>query len=193
MNSKFKYIIFYCLLLMAVSCNQDTTSSTRAQSSKQDTVSTSNNNKIRHNFSQYINNRFGFSIDYPKDILEMQSESECGDGNDFMDAKDSVIITVFGRRNEDSEGNKINLSEQLSDDLKELKTDGSMITYQKLGQKFYVISGLKNSKVFYRKTITIDNAFAFTIIEYQQKDSAIYNPLIAPITASFKPVLITQE
>ena len=144
------------------------------------------NTIVKESFDQYCNSRFGFCIDYPVNIFKMQPESQNGDGRVFKDFKDSVILTVWGRRNEDPDGDEISLSAQMSDDLKEIGADGSSITYKKKGKKFYIISGLKNKKVFYRKTILIDGAFAFAVMEYQQSDTAIYNPLIASVAASFK-------
>ncbi|KAA5532497.1 hypothetical protein F0919_17080 [Taibaiella lutea] len=166
-------------LLLLLSCNQQTPAQTES-------IASDNNNNTQHSFGQYCNSRFGFCIDYPKDILEMQSESQSGDGNDFMDNKNVVVLTVFGRRNETPDGDEISLSDQFKNDIQELDTTGSDITYQKLGKKLYVISGLKNNKIFYRKTILLKEAFAFAIMEYQQSDSLIYNPLVASVSNSFK-------
>ena len=141
-------------------------------------------------FDTYCNARFGYCVDFPKGLIYPQPESENGDGRVFKNRKGEAILTVFGRNNSDSEFGHISLEQQFYDDLHGAEEENGnkerVINYQKLGNNFFVISGLKKGKVFYQKTIIKDEAFAFAILEYNESEKMIFDKISDRIFKSFK-------
>lgn len=133
----------------------------------------------------YCNNRFGYCINYPLFLIP-QRESYNGDGRVFINKEGKLILTVFGRLNMDVDGNAIPLSKQYAADTKELLAAKVTITYKKLGKGFYVLSGTKQEKIFYRKVILKGDAFCFALLEYAAAGKAIYDSVSADIFRSFK-------
>ena len=153
------------------------------------------NNTIEEDSSQlygrYCNSHYGYCIGYPKQLLTMQPEAAAGDGCVFTHKKDVTVLTVFGRLNSaDLSTGKKSLQAQLKEDLREkARGDGHgkcTVTYQHLGKGFYVISGTCNGKIFYQKTIEKPAAFAFAILEYDEAEKSIYDPLVKQIAGSFR-------
>jgi hypothetical protein len=138
-------------------------------------------------FATYCNARFRYCVDYPKELLFPQRESENGDGRIFNDKNGQEVLRVFGRNNSDPDFGNISLKKQFSDDVKDAnRNKDTKITYQKLGKSFFVISGTRNSKVFYQKTIVKEDAFAYAILQYDQSEKQIYDKLSERIFESFK-------
>jgi hypothetical protein len=136
-------------------------------------------------YKSYCNSRFGYCIDYPA-FLAAQPESENGDGRVFNNKKGITILTVFGRINQDADGNPLSLKNQYESDIKDLSLSKKNITYKKLGKTFYVLSGTKNETIFYKKTIVKDDAFCFAILEYSRQDKMLYDTVSAHLAKSFQ-------
>lgn len=136
----------------------------------------------------YCNARFGYCINYPDELLIPQEEAQNGDGRKFINKGGKVILTVFGRINQDANGDPITLSKQMANDIAEIekKPAGGNVTYKKAGKDFYVLSGTKNGKLFYHKMIIKEEAFCFALLEYDQKEKDIYNKYAQVIFNTFK-------
>lgn len=141
-------------------------------------------------FDTYCNARFGYCIGYPKGILYPQPESYNGDGCVLKNKTGESILTVWGRLNQDAEGNPITLAQQYDDDLHgSMEAEGKterVVTYQKLGKSFFVISGYRGGNIFYQKTIVKGDAFAFALLEYKESEKALYNNVSDSVFASFQ-------
>ena len=143
------------------------------------TVSFGQNNKTGSDNKTYCNARFGYCIDYPK-TLYPEKESANGDGCVFINEKEEEILRVYGKNNLDH-----TLQKQFREDLKESQSDAT-ITYRKQGKNFFVISGQKEGKIFYQKTIQKGNVFIYAVIEYNQNDKESYDKLSERIFASLR-------
>jgi len=141
-------------------------------------------------FDTYCNARFGYCIEYPEGIIYPQPESQNGDGRVFKNKQSEEVLTVFGRMNADPDGGTISLEQQYDDDLHgALEENGNkdrVITYQKLGKTFFVISGYKKGKIFYQKTILKEDAFAYAILEYSENEKEIFDKVSTRLFKSFK-------
>lgn len=187
-----KYIFYSLFLLSFLACQQATND--KSSPSSNDTSKT-NPTQISHTdsaivFDTYCNFRFRYCIDYPKGILLPQPESQNGDGRIFNDKDGNKVLTVFGRLNLDADGDPISLDDQYDEDINStIDTLGNriiVISYQKLGKNFFVISGHKNGKIYYQKTILKDDAFAYAILEYNESDKAIFDKVSTQLFKSFK-------
>jgi hypothetical protein len=138
-------------------------------------------------FDKYCNARFGYCIDYPHDVIFPQPESSNGDGRVFKNKQGHVVLTVFGRRNDSPDGGTISLEQQFDDDLHSIAGEnGNVVTYQKLGKTFFVISGYIKGKIFYQKTILKEDAFAYAILDYSENEKSTFDKVSERIFKSFK-------
>ena len=186
-------IIKTLIVLTLLSCNArpsnpDRPEKTHTKDANQVQTTSKLDNKI--SFDTYCNARFGYCVDYPKELVYPQTESENGDGKVFKNRKGEEILTVFGRNNSDPDFGHISLEQQFNVDLHGAEEENGnkerVINYQKLGNNFFVISGLKKGKVFYQKTIIKDEAFAFAILEYNESEKRIFDKISDRIFKSFK-------
>jgi hypothetical protein len=176
------------IIVISLICNQQ---NNYAQSAQQKTkVTTGSQPKSPLNTTYYSNGRFVYFLKYPTLLLIPQEESTNGDGKVFTDKSGNEILRVYGRLNQDTDGNLKTLSREYKDQIKYLTAknddDKVAVTYQKTGKTFFVISGLQNGKIYYQKTIQKDDAFATAIIRYDIKDSATYNKIAEAISTSFQ-------
>jgi hypothetical protein len=192
---KMQTLIKIILILALVSC--DATPSNKPKQEimltqkikESNDVATSSKNSHNIFFEKYCNARFGYCIDYPLGIIYPQPESYNGDGRVFRNKQGEDILTVWGRNNSDPDFGHISIKQQFNDDLHGGEVEGGskdlVITYQKLGKSFFVISGNNKSKIFYQKTIVKGDAFAFAILEYGESKKATFDKVSEHIFKSF--------
>lgn len=179
-------------LLTLVACNptpgNQTTQTANPHADSIATQTASIDDSIK--FDLYCNARFAYCIEYPGAILYPQAESQNGDGRVFKNKQGEEVLTVFGRMNADPDGGAISLEQQYNDDLhgapEENGNKDRVITYQKLGKTFFVISGYKKGKIFYQKTILKEGAFAYAILEYPESEKEIFDKVSTRLFRSFK-------
>jgi hypothetical protein len=147
---------------------------------------------IKLTFETICNDRYGFCVDYPKKILYPQPLSGNGDGRYFSNKKGDHILTTYGRRNYTG-GEKISLGEQYEEDLRSeelvdeiIGTEKKVITYSKLGNSFFVISGFYRGHIFYEKVVLRVEGFAYAILVYDENEKKIYNQVVDRIFKNFK-------
>ncbi len=145
--------------------------------------------KATLSYKTYCNARFGYCIEYPSEILYPQGESGNGDGQIFKskDAENALIVfrdfrdnidpdiqyTIEMAFNEDTWGNNPDFPKKV-------------ITYKKLGESFFVVSGYNNGKIFYQKTILSDTQLVTGILVYKESDKEIYNSIAESVFSSFR-------
>ena len=130
-------------------------------------------------YNSYGNARFGYSISYPSNLVG-KGEAENSDGQVFEARDKSAKLTVWGANNALNQS----LKEIYNGDLKER---GKSVTYKTIGANFYVISGKKDGKIFYQKTIRSNDDTYFTFIfEYGESKRSTYDKAAAQIAKSFK-------
>ncbi|MCS6885472.1 MAG: hypothetical protein RMM17_02400 [Acidobacteriota bacterium] len=126
----------------------------------------------------YYNNRFGYSIEYPANLLIPQGESDNGDGQTFLspDGKSKAIVyagyDVLGE----------SLTQLYNRDLKSRKG----VTYKLLRQNFFVISGIEDDQVFYRKTFCKKNIIYTFEISYPAAEKPTYDAVTTKMSKSFR-------
>jgi len=144
-------------------------------------------------YKNYFNFRYGYCIRYPNKLLTPQREAQNGDGRIFTDKKGKEVLRVYGAQNDDESGTFIPLKKLYNLELKGGQYNehpNRVITYSKLGYKFYVISGTENGKIFYQKTLQIlrdeDTVIAVAMLNYSDADKNIYDQVSKKIFSSFK-------
>jgi hypothetical protein len=129
-------------------------------------------------YKTYANARYGYSISYPSDLLEPQGESDNGDGQIFKNS--AAEMRVYG-------SNSV-LGETLEKQYRELlKKFGKTLAYKTFRENFFVVSAIRNDKIFYQKTFeNSDSVFITFEIEYKKSERAKYDKVVTKIVKSFK-------
>ena len=132
----------------------------------------------------YRNSRFGYSIEYPANLLYPQGESENGDGQKFSSRDSRVVLIVYGSNNALEES----LEEKYLMDSKGMTWEHPkrVVTYKVLRKNWYVVSGVELDSIFYSKTIRVEGGFSTFEIRYPKADEKLIEPLIGKISSSFK-------
>lgn len=167
-----------------VSCNNGNTQIEQVSKVQDSTLE-----KPTISYKTYCNSRFDYCIDYPKDILFPQPEPENGDGCVFKSKEAEEILSVAGSHPFEDDGVDILASRydsELSGEFEENGNIGRVITYKKLGKSFFVVSGYKNGRIFYNKTIMKGDFIASARLQYSESDKVIYDNVSERIFKSFK-------
>jgi hypothetical protein len=134
-------------------------------------------------YETYTNERFFFSIDYPSGLLKMQPPPENSDGRTFLSVDNSLEMRVWGQYNIEP----LTLREKYNLALKGFDTKPK---YMVLGKSSFVVSGIKNEKIIYLKTLyrkdkDVDVYYTLTI-EYPVLKRKEYDTIVTHIANSFK-------
>ncbi|MDQ6785896.1 MAG: hypothetical protein M3033_03640 [Acidobacteriota bacterium] len=133
-------------------------------------------------YKTYSNARYAYSISYPSDLLKPQGEADNGDGQVFKDGE-KAEMRVYGSHNALGQTLKLVYQEATS----EL---GTGLTYKILKPTFFVVSGKKDGRIYYRKTVKRGSDFLTFTIEYGETEREIYDKATARIAASFKNLIM---
>ncbi|MFU2207534.1 hypothetical protein [Solidesulfovibrio sp. C21] len=130
-------------------------------------------------YDWYTNHKYGYVIAWPKKLLTALGESDAGDGQIFKDADGQAELICWAGWN--SVGtNSIKVLY-----IKAQQEIGSRVTYKYMGKNFFVVSGIKDGKIVYQKTIKNKVITATFILTYPKSSSAVFNPLVGDIAKSF--------
>lgn len=130
----------------------------------------------------YNNARFGYSIEFPSELLEMQDESDNGDGTRFVSKDGSAEMRVWGQFNA--------LNRSVRDEYAEaLERADTNFTYKSLLKNGFAISGISGDKIYYQKTLYRPGKggvfYTFTI-EYPAAEQAKFDAAVKRIVKTFK-------
>jgi hypothetical protein len=201
MKKFYRSIVIFALISVGISSclqnNSETEKNTRSTDSlsqgdsvgNYDSQSQSFVNSEEIKFKKYCSSKFGFCVDYPEGILFPQGESDNGDGQMFKSKNAENYLQVYrDYRDMVEENAKFSLEDayQLDTWSNDPDKPKRVLTYKKLGKNFYVVSGYNNSKVFYQKTIIINDVLATCMLEYNEAEKSIYDKVCDRIYKSFK-------
>ncbi len=135
-------------------------------------------------YHTYHNQRFNYSIAYPKDIMYPQGESDNGDGQKFLSKDADASLIVYGSNNA--------LNQSLEDLYLEESRGGTnqdptkVVTYKVLKNGWFVVSGYISGNVFYQKTIFNNDQFKTFYFAYPEGKKQFFDPITTYIASSFK-------
>ena len=156
-----------------------------------DTVGTSMIIPQEIKFARYNNSRYNYQIEYPKNILFEQREASNNDGSFFKTKQSIEKLRVYGTSNADNETtNEASIENKYDEELFNYSQNSSTITYKKLGNSFFVISGYENGEIFYLKVIKTKDyggydAFAYAILKCNENEKYLYDRVSKHIFKSF--------
>lgn len=128
-------------------------------------------------YSKYCNDRYGFCIDYPKDI-GIEPAPDNNDGRRFYD-RNGFFMTASGINNVTNETSQSEMQSQ--------KKDFNVITYQTTGKNWFILSGYKDNNILYIKTYVGNGSINHLYIQYPIYLKAEYDEVVIRISRSFKP------
>lgn len=108
-----------------------------------------------------------------------QGESDAGDGQVINAPDGRARLTCWA-------GFNSVLNQPLKAAFQEAQQEpGLQVTYKTLGKDFFVVSGVKEGDIFYRKTVMTDQVQATFVLTYDQALKNEFNPLVGDIAKSF--------
>ncbi len=142
-------------------------------------------------YKNYLNQKFGFSVDYPYEILTPEGESDSKDGQVFRSKKTPANTLTVYRDYIDLIDPEIVFTLEVAYkkhvNTFSKKGNGRNITYKKLDKGFFVLSGYKdNGDIYYQKTIMVDGNLCTCLLEYKEVDKALFNKISVAVFKSFK-------
>ena len=135
-----------------------------------------------HNWKTYTNERFGFSVCYPSDLLHPGVAPDNNGGRTFI-GFDGGRLAAWGSWN--AMGST--LAESANEDKKRFAEGAGKITYSLVRNDFYVISGTSGDQTFYNHTAFANGKFSAVELTYPTAESARWNPIVARVSQCFEP------
>jgi hypothetical protein len=135
-----------------------------------------------HAWKTYTNERFGFSVCYPSDLLRPGTVPDNNDGLTFI-GSNGAKIAAWGSWN----AMDWTLADSASEDEKSLANDGGKVTFKVIRKDFYVISGRKGDQIFYNRTALANGKFSTVELTYPTADSAVWNAISVRVSQCFEP------
>lgn len=132
-------------------------------------------------YQSYFNDRFGVSADVPRGWTS-GAEPDNSDGLRWTSPDGTAEVAVYG-------------GFQVLDSLEEAfgsQADlgtGAVTTYKAKGKHGLTVSGLKDDKIIYRRSLLSckDTVWNTVEITYPKAQKAAFDPIVAHIAASLKP------
>ena len=140
--------------------------------------------RLERGWTDYRNERFGFSLRYPGDVFEPEKASEAGDGQVFISRDGTARLLVGALPNDKGQSPAAYL-----DYIARESYAGYRIDYRRLAGSWFVLSGEGNGKTFYEKVMfscagRLINSFAMI---YPTDQRGLFDPIVEGMEASFRP------
>jgi hypothetical protein len=134
-------------------------------------------------YQLYRNERLGYSLSYPTNLLSPQGESADGSGQRFASKNNRTFLIVTGFRGRSPA------------DLHELYVKQSrsappenptrVVTYQVEKQTWFVVTGYEQERVWYEKAMIARDTLAYFHFEYDASQKQLFDPVVEKISKSF--------
>lgn len=127
----------------------------------------------------YTNNRYGYVVAWPKQYLTGQGESDSGDGQIFSSPDGQARLACWAYFNDV-------LGESISQAYAQaIQEAGAQVSYKHLGKDFFVISGVRDGMIYYRKTLLTHGVQASFELSYAAQLKAAFDPIVKDVARSF--------
>ena len=136
------------------------------------------------NWMEYRNERYGFSLKYPADVFTVESTTEAGDGQAFIDNEREARLLVGVLPNNSRHSPAAYQAYIAQHSYPEYRID-----YRRLAGSWFVLSGEGNGKIFYEKVMfscggRLINSFAMI---YPSERRRHFDPIVERMENSFRP------
>lgn len=137
----------------------------------------------RIKYSEYVNSKFSFSIQYPSNLLFPQGESDIGDGQIFLSQDAKIKLNTWGSFNTFD----TTIEQEFNDESRGgLGSDPhKVVVYKKQKNNWFVVSGYRDTNIFYMKEFLVGDHFIGFNIEYPKSENDKWKPIVSDITSNF--------
>ena len=140
--------------------------------------------RLEQAWTDYRNERFGFSLRYPGDLFQPEKTSEAGDGQVFV-SRDGAARLLVGALPNDSGQSPAAYQDYIARE----SYAGYRIDYRRLAGNWFVLSGEGGGKTFYEKVMfscagRLINSFAM-VYPTDQRDT--FDRVVEGMEKSFRP------
>lgn len=133
-------------------------------------------------YAAYRNERFGYRVLYPANLVSPRAESANGDGRKFKSGDGKITLSVWG----DTNSSNRTLREQMSAARREWLRDDARITYTRFTRDFYVLSGTTGNEIFYEKTVPQGDGFASMMWQFPVSRRPRMEAIVTKTSRAFK-------
>jgi hypothetical protein len=139
---------------------------------------------------QYRNERYGFTLEYPANLLATERVAEAGDGQVFASSDDQARLLVGALPNE-SGYTPVSYQEYIA----RHSYPDYQIDYRRTGGSWFALSGEGGGRIFYEKVMftcggRLINSFAMV---YPSAQRHVFDPVVERIENSFRPATDCQR
>jgi len=131
----------------------------------------------------YVNERYGYEISYPATFIA-HGVADAGDGQIFTSSAQDAELRVYTSLC--IPGENLTTAEFISKQTQAKMNRKVVVTYQRRGDGFAMVSGKINSRVFYRKLLIRDGRYTQFSFEYEYAQKKKYGAFAARIVSSFR-------
>jgi hypothetical protein len=132
-------------------------------------------------WSHYVNQRFGYSIDIPPEFSAI-TEADNGDGGMSHSNDKLSELAVWGSNLVEN-----GLSDDFASRLAAAEADGWTVSYRRETPGWASWSGSQQGRVFYARAIALCNGqAAYFLIEYPKARQKWYDPIVLRLVKSLK-------
>lgn len=135
----------------------------------------------------YHNDRDGYSLCYPADLLQPQPTSESGGNWHSFTGAHGVKMRVRSIENRDNSTLRQKMGQASVPVTDPNPRAYPRINYRKLYDDFYIATGNTRDQDSFEKTYLKDGQFITLQIVFPQSEAAKWRPLVRRISACFKP------
>ena len=145
---------------------------------------TARDTSLLQGWTDYRNERFGFSLRYPVDLFQPEKTSEAGDGQVFV-SRDGATRLLVGALQNDAGQSPAAYQNYIARE----SYAGYRIDYRRLAANWFVLSGEGGGKTFYEKVMfscagRLINSFAM-VYPTDQRDN--FDRVVEGMEKSFRP------
>lgn len=133
----------------------------------------------REGFRTYVNNKYGYEIDYPSSFKKDNSKE---DTVRFYSQDKKATLTATGEKNLSG----VTLSELYKNDIDYIQSL-TTIDYKTSSENWYAVSWIYEGTEFYKRVYLGDDYINTMVMESPESEGNIYNPFVEHISLTFKP------
>ena len=135
-------------------------------------------------WTEYRNERYGFSLEYPAGVFAVEHKAEAGDGQVFVAGEGRARLLVGALANE-----SVYTPATYQEYVARHSYGEYKIGYRPLASSWFVLSGEGDGKIFYEKVMfscggRLINSFAMI---YPKAQRHIFDPIVERIEDTFRP------
>jgi hypothetical protein len=135
-------------------------------------------------WTEYRNERFGFSLEYPGGVFAVERKTDAGDGQVFVASDGEARLLVGALANVSSY-----TPASYQDYVARHSYGDYKIEYRRLGGSWFVLSGEGNGRIFYEKVMfscggRLINSFAMI---YPAAQRQTFDPIVERVENTFRP------